>query len=220
MEDSCGLGLIGKTGRGTCEYYGVDPNSIDLITGNLEPITSSVGGFCAASKKIVYHLRLNATGYVYSASLPPLLAAASISAFDLIDEQPQLLSILARNSQFLFKGLSTIPGLVVGSQFECPIIHVGLAHSTGDRYLDEKALQRVVDEALIHGVFLTRAKYVHSDEKFLPPATIRVTVSAAHTIEQLSRALETIRSAAKTLGNSRTFDSPQSLTKRTSTGTF
>jgi len=220
LEDS-GIGLIGNTGRGTCEYYGISPKSVDLITGNLEQVTSSVGGFCSAPKKIVFHLRLNATGYVYSASLPPLLAAASVAALDLIDEQPQLIANLARNVQFFFKGLSSISGISVTSVVQSPIIHVRLSNSTSDRYTDEQILQKIVVEAGTQGILLTRAKYVHSDEKFLPPPSIRISVSAAHTVEQLTKALDGIKYAV-TKSLARNFDSSQGISSvsRRSTGTY
>jgi len=79
MED-LGIGTIGKTGRGTCEFHNVPVSEIDLLTGNLEYICGSVGGFCVGKRNVIYHQRLNSTGYVYSASLPPLLAAHSMTA--------------------------------------------------------------------------------------------------------------------------------------------
>eukprot|EP01118_Nematostelium_gracile_P000496 TRINITY_DN10562_c0_g1_i1.p1 TRINITY_DN10562_c0_g1~~TRINITY_DN10562_c0_g1_i1.p1 ORF type:complete len:356 (+),score=93.82 TRINITY_DN10562_c0_g1_i1:44-1111(+) len=81
MDDSFGIGVIGKTGRGTCEHYGISPRELDILTGNLASVTSSVGGFSCAAKPYVFHQRLNSSAYVFSASLPPLLAAASIAAF-------------------------------------------------------------------------------------------------------------------------------------------
>ena len=92
MDDSYGIGSLGKTGRGTCEYFNIPTQKVEMVTGNLTGITSADGGFCCASTSIVYHQvnsllaathhllqRLNSSGYVYSASLPPLLAAASIA---------------------------------------------------------------------------------------------------------------------------------------------
>jgi len=97
MED-IGIGSLGKTGRGTCEYHNINTREIDMLCGNLEHMVGSVGGFCASGKNIVYHCRLNSTGYVYSASLPPLLAAHSLSALDIIDANPEILNNFKKKS--------------------------------------------------------------------------------------------------------------------------
>jgi len=204
MEDSHGIGSIGKTGRGTCEYYGIPSKDIDILTGNLASITSSVGGFCCATKSIVYHQRLNSSGYVYSASLPPLLAAASITALDVIDESPHLLRLLEENVALFHTLLSGLEGLVVTSAANTAVIHLRLIKSSGDRYTDEFLLQNVVDQGLQSGIMLTRAKYVHSKEAFAPPPSIRLMVSAANTKNQLIEAASVIKSTASKMMKQRT----------------
>jgi len=199
MDDSYGIGNLGKSGRGTCEYYNIPMKEIEFLTGNLASVTSSVGGFCCASKPIILHQRLNSSGYVYSASLPPLLAAASIAAFDVIDENPNLLVQLSKNIATLRNYLTDIYGLVIMGSPNAALFHLRLAKSTGDRYSDELILQQIVDEALAGGVLLTRAKYVHAKEAHLPPPSIRVTVSAANTEQHLYRAGTVIKAAAKAI---------------------
>jgi serine palmitoyltransferase len=197
MDDSYGIGQIGKTGRGTCEYYNIPAQKIEFLTGNLAAITSSVGGFCCASSPIIKHQRLSSTGYVYSASLPPLLAAASIAALDTIDQAPSLLSQLRKNVETIYQGLSSIDGLTATSSPQISaVIHMRLSKPSGDRYKDEALLQQIVDEVLKDNVLLTRAKYVHAKEAFIPPPSIRVTISAANTTQQLNQTVEAIRRAA------------------------
>jgi len=194
MDDSCGIGVLGKTGRGTCEYYNVDPNSIHMLCGALSKSTSSVGGFCCGSTAIVFHQRLNSAGYVYSASLPPLLASASQTALDMLDSQPEMPAKLAKNAELVHKGLSSIPGMQVTSLPQLPILHFRLAKPFADRFSTEKVLQRIVDEALENGILLTRAKY-SKDEKIMPPPSIRICVSCIHTAEQLNNAVDVIKKA-------------------------
>lgn len=55
MDDSLGIGIIGKTGRGTCDYYNISATKVDFISGSLETITSSVGGFCVGDRASTYH---------------------------------------------------------------------------------------------------------------------------------------------------------------------
>jgi len=189
------LVFLGKTGRGVCEHFNVNVRDVEFITGSLEPITSSVGGFCCGESSIIYHQRLNSNGYVYSCSLPPLLASASITAFDIIDEQPQLLTQLRKNTDTAYKGLSKLTAVNITSQPASPVIHLRLANPPKDRLAEETILQNIVDEALAGGVFLTRARYVYSNETFLPSASIRVAVSAAFTEQQLQAAIAAIKTA-------------------------
>jgi len=211
MDDSYGIGTIGKTGRGTCELYNVTVKDVEFLTGNLAAITSSVGGFCCANKAIVYHQRLNSSGYVYSASLPPLLAAASLAALDIIDQNPNLLTQLQKNVELFHKGLSTIEGITVSSSPQIAVIHLRLAKPSGDRYQDEVTLQSIVEEALTNDVLLTRAKYVHDKETFLPEASIRVTASSANTEKQINQAISVIKNAvAKVIQVANTEDKNQS----------
>jgi len=204
MDDSYGIGSTGKNGRGTCEYFAISPRDIDILTGNLASITSSVGGFCCASKSTVYHQRLNSAGYVYSASLPPLLAAASIAALDVIDESPNLLRQLEQNITIFHNLLSGLEGLTVTSAANTAVIHLRLTKSSGDRYVDEFVLQNIVDQALQAGVFFTRAKYVHSKEAFAPPPSIRAMVSAVNTKNELTEAATIIKSVTSKVMKQRT----------------
>jgi serine palmitoyltransferase len=206
LDDSYGLGVLGKTGRGTCELYNINPRDIDILTGNLEGATSSVGGFCCGARNVIYHQRLNSSGYVYSCSLPPLLASASITALDILDQDPGLVSKLAENTKYFVNGLKNISGVTVTSSTESPIIHLRLSkvapQNETERLTEERTLQNIVKEALNRGILLTRAKYVHHYEYFMPVPSIRICVSAIHTKEQLQNALNVIKeSTEKALKN-------------------
>lgn len=194
MDDSYGIGVIGKTGRGTCEYFGVDPKEIDMLTGNLSSTVSSVGGFCCGSKSVIYHQRLNSSGYVYSASLPPLLTCAASASFKAIDKSPQMLSQFREKFNFVFQELKNIPDIVLTNAAEGSIIHFRLKDAPIDRLQNEVILQKIVDSALADGVLLTRAKYVDS-ELYMPAPSIRVCVCAKISNEQLKAACGTIKKA-------------------------
>ena len=55
MDDSLGVGTLGKTGRGTCEYWGVPTSAIDVLTSSMSHALGSVGGFCAGARTVVFH---------------------------------------------------------------------------------------------------------------------------------------------------------------------
>jgi len=197
MDDSTGLGVLGKTGRGTCEHFGVPVKKVEILTGTLEGATSSVGGFCCGEKQIIYHQRLNSSGYVYSCSLPPLLTTASLTALDILEENPSLVDSLRKNSEYFVKEVSKIPGITVTSLSTSPVVHIRLTDTPTDRLKAETLLQNISKEALNRGVFITRAKYVHSFEAFLPPPSLRVFISAVHTNQQLQEAVGAIRASVE-----------------------
>ncbi|KAF9589552.1 hypothetical protein IFM89_025585 [Coptis chinensis] len=76
------------------EHYGVPVDKIDIITASMGYALATDGGFCTGSVRVVDHQRLSSSGYVFSASLPPYLASAAISAIDILEENHQLLGKL------------------------------------------------------------------------------------------------------------------------------
>ena len=80
------FGTIGKSGHGITELLCVDIKEVDLISASLENAVESIGGFCVGSHFIVEHQRLSGLGYCFSASQPPLLTQAAISALDIFEQ--------------------------------------------------------------------------------------------------------------------------------------
>jgi serine palmitoyltransferase len=197
MDDSLGIGTLGTNGRGSCEYWGVPATKIDILTGNLGHSVGSLGGFGCGNKTVVNHQRLNASGYVFSASSPPYLVSSALRAFSLIQEKPDLLKQLQKNIAAFRKELDGIEesGIVLSPLVEAPIVHLRLAEPSGDRFEDEKTLQAIIDDALTQGILLTRSQYVHS-EKFLPPPSIRVTVCSTHKEQDVVKAARIIKECA------------------------
>jgi len=197
MDDSFGIGSIGKTGRGTCEVFGVAPRDIEILTGGLESTASSVGGFCCGSQGVIFHQRLNAAGYVFSASLPPLLAVAAHETFNIIDENAGLTLELATKVSVLVKGLSNIKGMKLTSMPTSPVVHLRLTDPPRDRMDEEELLQTICDTALQKGVFISRDWYITEQEYFLPPPSIRLFASIAHSDSQIDEAVSVIKSAVE-----------------------
>eukprot|EP01112_Ceratiomyxa_fruticulosa_P022903 TRINITY_DN853_c0_g2_i1.p1 TRINITY_DN853_c0_g2~~TRINITY_DN853_c0_g2_i1.p1 ORF type:complete len:490 (+),score=114.46 TRINITY_DN853_c0_g2_i1:95-1564(+) len=195
LDESHSIGVLGKHGKGVTEHFGIDIKQIELLTGCLSNAFGSVGGFCVADKTLVYYMRLNGSGYVFSASLPPYLSVCSLSAFDILEEDRTLLPSLFKNLSLLYDGLSAIKGLKVTSMKLSPVIHLRVDKSQG-REKDEELLERIVEEALNNGVLLTRAKYV-DNEKFLPTPSIRVCVSAVLSEKDIQFALKAVRNSAE-----------------------
>jgi len=196
MDDSLAIGTLGLNGRGTCEYYGIPATKIDILTGNLGHSIGSLGGFSCGNKTVVNHQRLNASGYVFSASSPPYLVSSALRAFSLIQERPDLLKQLRDNISSFRKAIEGVQeyGIELSPLVEAPIVHLRLAKPSDDRMRDEKLLQAIVDEALSQGILLTRAQYVQA-EKFLPSPSIRVAILSTHSKQDIIKAAKITKEA-------------------------
>ncbi|GAU27301.1 hypothetical protein TSUD_05270 [Trifolium subterraneum] len=196
MDESNSFGVLGSSGRGVTEHYGVPVEKLDLITASMGHALATEGGFCTGSARVIDHQRLSSSGYVFSASLPPYLASAAISAIDVLDENPNLLTKLKNNIAVLWKGLSNIPGFTIASHPESPIVYLRLKKSTGslkdDLHLLENIAERVLKE---DSVFVVASKRSTLDKCKLPVG-IRLFVSAGHSESDLHKASESLKRVA------------------------
>ena len=176
VDDSHAVGFIGEYGRGTAEYCGVE-GQIDIITGTLgKALGGASGGYTAASRNIVEWLRQRSRPYLFSNSLAPVITAASIKAFELIESGGNLRRKLKDNARHFRAGMSEIGfNLVPG---EHPIIPVML----GDAKLTQQMATRMLDEE-IYVVGFSFPVVPHGK------ARIRTQMSAAHSESDIDRAI-------------------------------
>ena len=175
VDDSHAVGFVGEHGRGTPELHGV-ADRIDILTGTLgKALGGASGGYTAARSEIVELLRQRSRPYLFSNSLAPAIAAASIRAFDLLDSSDELRQRLRDNtahfrSRMVDLGFDVLPG-------EHPIIPVMF----GDAVLAGRMAAALLDL----GVYVTAFSY-----PVVPHGTarIRTQMSAAHTPDDLDRA--------------------------------
>uniref|UniRef100_A0A8C4I4I8 Serine palmitoyltransferase 1 n=1 Tax=Dicentrarchus labrax TaxID=13489 RepID=A0A8C4I4I8_DICLA len=143
--------------------------------------------------------RLSGQGYCFSASLPPMLAAAAIEALNIMEEDPDIFTVLREKCKHVYKALQGTPGLkLVGVPF-APALHLQMERSSGSRDSDLHLLRSVVDYCLERQVALTLARYLEKEERFLPPPSIRVVVTIEQTEENIQKAVSCIKAAASTL---------------------
>ena len=128
LDDSCGIGVLGSSGRGVTEHYGLAPLDIDVLVGSLATSFSSVGGFCVGSREVVDHQRLSGSGYCFSASAPPFLCATATAALRAMVTSPSLLRDLQVRCVSVHNALSggRVPGMEVSSDPRSPIKHLRL----------------------------------------------------------------------------------------------
>jgi glycine C-acetyltransferase len=176
VDDSHGVGFMGPNGRGTPEHFGV-MERIDIVTGTLgKALGGGSGGYASGRREIIELLRQRSRPYLFSNSLPPAIAAASIAAIDLITRSPELRERLHANTRFFREGLAAT-GLSIrpGSH---PIVPVML----GDALLAQKFAARMLEKGIyVIGFF----------HPVVPKgaARIRTQVSAAHSQEDLETAI-------------------------------
>ena len=188
MVDDCHAhGFMGSQGRGTPEHCGVF-GEIDIITGTLgKALGGAMGGFTAARKEIIDMLRQRSRPYLFSNSLAPAIAGASLKALDMVAEGDDLRARLFDNAKRFRAGMSAagfdlLPG-------EHPIIPVML----GDAKLAQEMAAKLMDEGVyVIGFFFP----VVPKGK----ARIRTQMSAAHTPEMIDRAVAAFTKVGKELG--------------------
>ncbi|KAK7311082.1 hypothetical protein RJT34_08976 [Clitoria ternatea] len=201
MDESNSIGVLGSSGRGLTEYYGIPVEKLDIITAAMGHALATEGGFCTGNARVIDHQRLSSSGYVFSASLPPYLASAAITAIDVLEENPSLITKLKNNIALLWKELSKIPSFTIASNPESPIVYLRLKKSTGSNKDDLHLLENIADRVLKEdSVFVVASKRSTLDKCRLPIG-IRLFVSAGHSESDLLKASESLkRVAASVLG--------------------
>lgn len=177
VDDSHAVGFMGKGGRGTPEYCDV-MDKVDIITGTLgKALGGASGGYTSGKKEIIEWLRQRSRPYLFSNSLPPPIVAASLKVLDLLETSDKLRIRLHENSRYFREkmtelGFDLVPG-------DHPIIPVMLG--------DAKLAQEFSARMLKHGIYVIGFSYPVVPQG---KARIRTQMSAAHSRDDLDRAIE------------------------------
>jgi glycine C-acetyltransferase len=188
MIDEChASGFIGKTGRGTHEYRGV-MGRIDLITGTLgKALGGASGGFTSGRKEVIDLLRQRSRPYLFSNTLAPSIAGASIAVLDMLSETTELRDKLENNTKY-FRSKMTEAGFDI-KPGEHPIVPIML--------YDSVLAAKFADALLQEGIYVIGFFY-----PVVPKgqARIRVQISAAHEQAHLDKAINAFTWIGKELG--------------------
>ena len=186
VDDAHGIGVLGKTGRGTAEHFGLE-DEVDIIMGTYSKSLASIGGFIAGSEKVVHYIKHFARALIFSASPPPASVAAVSVALDIIDNEPERIERLWKNTRKMLRGLKDL-GFKVGPS-ETPIIPV----LVGDNETAFKMTLMLQEEGIFANVAVSPA---------VPEgkALIRTSYMATHTEEQLDKVLAAFEKTGKALG--------------------
>lgn len=187
VDDSHAVGFMGRTGRGTHEHHGV-MGRVDILTGTLgKALGGASGGYTSGRKEIVELLRQRSRPYLFSNTVAPPIAAASIRALELLGSSTELRDRLEANTRFFRAGLEALGFNVLPGAH--PIVPILL----GDAALS----QRFAAAMLERGVYVVGFFY-----PVVPQgrARIRTQMSAAHSREDLAFALEQFGAVKRELG--------------------
>lgn len=199
LDEAVSFATLGTHCRGATDHFNVPVKEVDLLMGTLEGAGGCAGGFCVGTKFVAEHQRLSGLGYCFSASLPPMLAAASIKAVEVLErEGPELVETLQRACTHTHKALTAaLPDSVeVDGDEITPVKHLRLTASCSDDEA-EATLRRVVEQAQEEGVALTVSAYLKKQERQAPRPSIRVSVSASLTEQEMDEAASAIARAFK-----------------------
>jgi glycine C-acetyltransferase len=180
VDDSHAVGFLGKQGRGTHEHCGV-MGRIDILTGTLgKALGGASGGYTSARKEIVELLRQRSRPYLFSNTLAPVIAGASLEALKILKQSTELRDTLALNTRF-FRDAMTQAGfdIVPG---EHPIVPIMLGEAT--------LAAKFAEAMLGHGVYVVGFSYPVVPQG---KARIRTQISAAHSRQELEMAVEAFR---------------------------
>ncbi len=186
VDDAHGIGVLGPTGRGTCEHFGVE-EEVDLIMGTFSKSLASVGGFIAGDATIIDYIKHKARTMIFSAAPPPASVAAALVTLNIIEGEPERRASLWQNTLFFREGLKSL-GLDTGNS-QTPVVPIVV----GEDMVALEMVQRLHEAGVFVNCVLSPAT---------PPgrALIRTSLMATHTREQLARALEAIEKVGRHVG--------------------
>ncbi|WP_420409149.1 aminotransferase class I/II-fold pyridoxal phosphate-dependent enzyme [Hoeflea sp.] len=179
VDEAHSIGILGRTGRGVSEHFGIDPGDVDIWMGTLSKSFASCGGYIAGNSELIEYLRYTAPGFVYSVGLPPPMAAAALKAVQLVREQPQRVARL-RSRVSLFHELARKAGLNIGdANVASAVIPVIAGRSDVTIALSRRLMENGVLALPIGYPAVSKTK-----------ARIRFFISSGHTEQDIARAVE------------------------------
>ncbi|MFO7675250.1 MAG: aminotransferase class I/II-fold pyridoxal phosphate-dependent enzyme [bacterium] len=186
VDDAHATGVLGPTGRGTAEHFGLE-GKVDVVSGTLSKSFGAVGGFTGAPRFVTDYLRYNARESIFSASLPPAVAATVIAALEVMTGHPELVARLHANARFIHDRLAA-----AGFKMRwhgTPILPIFIG--------DDTRAYRFTGRLEEEGAFANPVVF-----PAVPPgaAIIRISLMATHTEEQLRLAADRFDAVGRELG--------------------
>lgn len=187
VDDSHAVGFVGKTGRGTHEYRNVI-GRVDIITGTLgKALGGASGGYTSGRKEIIDLLRQRSRPYLFSNTLAPAIAGASLKVLEMLEESTKFRDKLEENTKYFREEIKKIGLDIIDS--EHPIVPIMLGDAVLSQKMAEKLLEKGVYVIGFYFPVVPKGK-----------ARIRTQISAAHSREDLDFALKAFKEVKEDLG--------------------
>ncbi|MEK7569470.1 MAG: glycine C-acetyltransferase [Patescibacteria group bacterium] len=187
VDDAHSVGVLGKTGAGTPEHFGLH-GKIDVLSGTFgKALGGAVGGYVAGPKDLIELLRQKSRTYIFSNSLPPSVVMASLRALELLKEKPELLKQVRENANYFRTEVKKLGFDVL--EGEHPIVPVMIGDAAKTQEMSKKLLER--------GLYVVGLWFPVVPEG---KARLRFQISAAHTRDHIDHALEILSSVGKEMG--------------------
>jgi glycine C-acetyltransferase len=187
VDESHSAGVVGKTGRGITELFNLK-GKVEIITGTLgKAFGGAIGGFTTGKKEIIEMLRQRSRPYLFSNSIPPLVAAAGIRMIEMMTETNELQDNLHRNAEYFIEKMTRIGFDIKPTKSAiCAVM-----------LYDARLSQEFAAKLLKEGIYVIGFYFpvVPKDQ-----ARIRVQLSAAHQTEHLDKAIKAFEKVGKELG--------------------
>ncbi|MEA2022116.1 MAG: pyridoxal phosphate-dependent aminotransferase family protein, partial [Candidatus Caldatribacteriota bacterium] len=186
VDEAHSIGVLGKTGHGIEEYFGLK-NAVDIHMGTLSKTIPSVGGYIAGNKDMIDYLKHNSRPFIFSAPLPPVTAAVAKASLEVIEDEPERIENLQKNMKRFKEGIDSMGYNTGGSVTAIVPLIVG-----GEE--DTLELCKMVND---EGVFICPILF-----PAIPKGTnrLRAHVLTTHTSEDVDKALDIFERAGKKLG--------------------
>ncbi|HET6841555.1 MAG TPA: glycine C-acetyltransferase [Candidatus Angelobacter sp.] len=191
IDDAHSSGVLGRNGRGTVDHFNMH-GRVDIQVGTLSKAIGALGGYVCGSRELIDFLYHRARPFLFSTSHPPSVAATCIAAFDVLEQEPELIEKLWENTRFFKKELGTLgfnTGGVSTPVSETPITPI----IVGEGRLAMEFSRELFNE----GVFTPGIAFPTVAEG---KARLRTIMTATHTKDQLSKALEVLKKVGKRMG--------------------
>lgn len=186
VDDAHASGVLGRNGRGTVDHFGVH-GRVHIQVGTLSKAIGVLGGYVCGSRDLIEYLYHRARPFLFSTSHPPAVTAACMAAFELLEQEPERIERLWDNTRY-FKAALRDQGFDTGSS-ETPITPI----MVGEAATAHKFSAALFEE----GLWATGIGYPTVPRG---KARVRTIVTAAHTREQLDRAVEILARVARRMG--------------------
>lgn len=185
VDEAHSLGVLGATGRGVAEYFGVPSNEIDIWMGTLSKTLGSCGGYVCGSKELVMILKFKAPGFVYSVGMPAPATAAALAALEVLLREPERVARLEANGKLFLEEARAV-GLDTGTSTGFAVVPV----IVGDGIKAVKMTERL----LARGINALPIVYPAVPMK---AARLRFFITSEHTPEQIRKTVRIVKEELK-----------------------